>query len=290
MTLVPPSLPDTLPFTKMHGSGNDFVQLDHRTLAIPETSLAHLVRGMCRRRLGIGADGVILIESPKAEHAGTDFHWRYFNADGSVGELCGNGAMCGARFAWMQGIAPARCRFSTMSGIVQAEVFTGSGDSRVTVDLVDSSSIRQDIFVEGHRFDTVTIGVPHAVTVVDDADAFASDADFHAFGRTIRQHPAFAPAGVNVDVIHRIDSHTIRMRTYERGVEAETLACGTGASASAVLAAVRGLVTPPVTVMTSSGRPVEVDFIRRGDTAIRIRLTGEACTVATGHVLTGGIH
>jgi diaminopimelate epimerase len=271
----------------MHGSGNDFILIDHRSRRIPEAQLAHLVRGLCRRRLGIGADGVILIELPQAAQPDVDFHWRYFNADGSDGELCGNGAMCGARFAWDLGIAPAQCRFSTLSGIVQADIFTDPGDIRVAVRLVDSSPLQLDIDIDHHRFDAVTIGVPHAVTVVEDADEMTVD-DFHAFGQVVRRHPVFAPAGVNVDVIHRIDDHTIRMRTYERGVEAETLACGTGAAASAFIAVIRDLVTLPVTVITSSGRPIVVEFARAGDTAVGIRLVGEACTVASGQALAGG--
>jgi diaminopimelate epimerase len=287
MPVVSPPLPANLPFTKMHGSGNDFLLIDHRTGAIPDGGLAAFVRGTCRRRLGIGADGVILIEHPQPAQPDVDFHWRYFNADGSVGELCGNGAMCGARFAWMQGIAPAKCRFSTMSGTVQAEVATGSDDPRVTVDLVDSSPIRQGIVIGDRSFDAVTIGVPHAVTVVDDADAFASPGDFHTFGRDIRNRSDCFPAGTNVNVIHRVNAHTIRMRTYERGVEAETLACGTGAAASAFLATVRGLVHTPVTVLTSSGKPISVTFAQTGTCATDIRITGEAIVVAHGQMVPG---
>jgi diaminopimelate epimerase len=170
---------------------------------------------------------------------------------------------------------------------VQAEVATGSGDTRVTVHLVDSSPFRQDIAIGDRTFDAVTIGVPHAVTIVDDAGIVASEDEFYDFGQCIRNHAAFSPVGSNVNVIHRIDDRTIRLRTYERGVEAETLACGTGAAASAFLATVRGLVREPVTVITSSGRPITVSFTRSGDTATAIRITGEATVVASGQLLPG---
>jgi diaminopimelate epimerase len=270
----------------MHGSGNDFAVIDNREGIVPEESFRAWTRAICRRRLGIGADGVILIEQPTAEIPDVDFHWRYINADGSDGELCGNGAMCGARFAVHSGLAPRQCRFSTMSGVVTAEVVADRADPRVTIDLVDSSPLVRDVPVtlDGmtHCFDAVTVGVPHAVAVVDDADAFGDAALFHSYGRAVRQHEAFAPAGTNVNVIHRVDERTIRMRTYERGVEAETLACGTGAAASAFVAVTRGPVSQPVSVLTSSGQPIEVTFSIDGDRARSIRITGEARFVAHG--------
>jgi diaminopimelate epimerase len=272
----------------MTGSGNDFIVIDNRSRLIADRDLGDLARAVCRRGLGIGADGVILIESPAPAIPEVDFHWRYVNSDGSDGELCGNGAMCGARFAVRHGIAPEHCRFSTMSGIVRAEVPANPADPRVSIALVDSGPFRLDLVIDDKVFDAVTVGVPHAVTVVDDADAFAGPGTFQNWGKVIRQHDAFTPAGTNVNLIHRIDGHTLRMRTYERGVEAETLACGTGAAASVFLAAERGLVSTPVTVITSSGLPIVVSFDRAGDTAINIRITGEARFVATGELLPEG--
>jgi diaminopimelate epimerase len=288
MTAPSRSLKTSLPFTKMTGSGNDFIVIDNRSGLIADGDLAAFARVTCRRGLGIGADGVILIESPTLDAPDVDFHWRSVNADGSDGELCGNGAMCGARFAVRHGIAPEHCRFSTMSGVVKAEVPANPADSRISIALVDSGPVRLGLVIDEQVFDAVTIGVPHVVTVVNDADTFAGPGAFHAWGEKIRHNDAFAPAGTNVNVIHLIDGHTLRMRTYERGVEAETLACGTGAAASAILAAGRGLVSPPVTVITSSGLPIVVSFDRLGDAAINIRITGEARFVATGELLPEG--
>jgi diaminopimelate epimerase len=198
--------------------------------------------------------------------------------------------MCGARFAVARGIAPNACRFSTMSGVISAAVATDVNDPRVTIALVDSSTLVRDVTVEidgeSREFDAITIGVPHVVARIDDVDAFDERGSFHTFGRKVRHHPAVGAPGANVNLIHLVDRHTIRMRTYERGVEAETLACGTGSAASAIVAVDRGLVEQPVTVITSSGRPIVVTFARDEATggATSIRITGVARFVATGEL------
>lgn len=273
----------------MNGSGNDFVVIDNREGIVPESTLRELTRAVCRRGLGLGADGLILIENPTDALPDVDFHWRYVNSDGTDGELCGNGAMCGARFAATHAIAPKQCRFSTLSGIITAHVADDAGDPRVSIDLVDSSNIVADLMIDlpgdqPRLFDALTIGVPHLVTIVEDADEFADRGQFHTFGEQIRHHHACAPAGANVNVVHLIDRTTIRMRTYERGVEAETLACGTGAAASAIALAKRGVVEQPVTVITSSGRPIVVSFDLVDRCATAIRITGEARFVASGNL------
>ena len=273
-----------IPFTKMTGSGNDFVVIDHRERLLAEDEIASFTRAVCRRRLGLGADGIILIE--RATSPSVHFRWRYFNADGSAGEMCGNGAMCGARFAVRHGIAPASCGFETEAGVVEAEVIGAGHSPSVEIRLADAGlpSVPVAISIEGrtNSFAPILVGVPHVVTVVEDADAFANGAEFARWSRAVRMHETFAPAGTNVNAIHVIDRHTIRMRTWERGVEAETLACGTGAVASAIVGAVAGLVTPPIAVVVSSGRTLTVRFSTKADRIADIRLAGEARFVATG--------
>jgi len=269
-------------FTKMSGSGNDFIVLDNRAPFLAEDEIAAFTRAACRRGLGLGADGVILVE--ETARADVDFRWRYVNADGSVGEMCGNGAMCGARFAVRHGIAPAACRFETGAGDVEATVDEGS--PRVTIRLADPGLPRDPVSIvaEGRVdcFHRVMVGVPHAVARVNDADAFLDPAGFARWGRAARLHPAFAPAGTNVNAIHVIDGRTLRMRTYERGVEAETLACGTGAVASAIVGVAEGWVDLPVSVVVSSGRTLGVEFDWTDTGIANVRLTGEASFVATG--------
>lgn len=265
-----------IPFMKMHGSGNDFVVIQLPDPAMEGIDLPEFTRKLCQKGTGLGADGVILISSSEK----ADFQWRYINADGSDGDMCGNGAMVGARFAVDHGIAGAHCSFDTAAGIVHAEV----DGSNVSLQMLDARSLGEGLQFDalpGVRFDHFMIGVPHVVGFVDDADAIV---DIDAVGREIRNHPQLQPAGANVNLIHRMDGHTIRMRTYERGVEAETLACGTGAVCSAIAASRQGLVQQPVTVRVSSGMDLTVTWSDDGNTFTNIQLSGTARIVARGEI------
>jgi diaminopimelate epimerase len=290
-------LPGDVPFWKMSGSGNDFVMIDDRAGRIPDAALAPLARSLCRRRLSIGADGIVLIQpappdQPAPSDGGPHLRWRYINADGSEGEMCGNGAMCGARFAHLVDAAPADLRLLTPSGIVAARVAADPTDPRVQIAVGAPGPVRHAIRVDVAGLQTemsaIQVGVPHAVLITHDADAFpgAGGPSFIEYGRAVRHADAFAPAGTNLNVVTVRDRSTIRMRTYERGVEDETLACGTGAIASAIVATSLGLVAPPVAVIVSSGRTLRVDFT--GDPAsgpvAEVTLGGEARIVSHGVV------
>lgn len=273
-----PSTP--VPFTKMNGSGNDFVVIDNRAGVIAPGILPDFARAVCRRGLGVGADGVVVINAALPDSS-VDFRWRYINADGTNGDLCGNGAMCGARFAVDVGIAPASCRFETPAGTIAAEVIEGG--PAVRLEMIDATLTGRGLHLDDApdvtAFDLVQVGVPHVVAMAPDADVFDT---FDVWGRAIRHHQALAPEGANVNLIHRLSGNTIRMRTWERGVEAETLACGTGSVASAVVAVARRLVSQPVHVVTSSGRTLTVSWEQDGEVARNVRLTGEARFVAHG--------
>jgi diaminopimelate epimerase len=284
---------DAVPFWKMNGSGNDFVVVDNRNSIVAEPLKSEWARLVCRPRVSIGADGVVFIESLSgAQESGEPsphFRWRYFNADGSEGEMCGNGAMCGARYAIDRGIAPNPCAFATPSGIVRAALRASEGMSIVWLDIPDTGPVERDVQIELggeclvlHRID---VGVPHVVLFVDNADGWPAGHQFEAMGRAIRRHPRFAPAGANVNAVSLRDDGTLRMRTYERGVEAETLACGTGAVASSVVASILALAASPVTVRTSSGRPLHVEFEMVAGRASGVRLGGNAMLVAAGELL-----
>lgn len=276
-----PHFPEiSVPFTKMHGSGNDIVVIDNRAGVLSPELLPDFTRAVCRRRLGLGADGVVTIEAP-TEESDVHFRWRYLNANGVEGDLCGNGAMCGARFAVDAGIAPASCLFETPAGVIAAEVIdVGPG---VRLEMVDATIVRRGLYLDDAldvtAFDQVQVGVPHVVAVAPNVDRFR---DFDVWGQRIRNHPDLGPHGANVNLIHRIAPDTIRMRTYERGVEGETLACGTGAVACAVVAVSRGIVAQPVKVITSSGLPLTVTWRADGDRVTGVRLTGNARFVARG--------
>lgn len=290
-------IPGRVPFWKMNGSGNDFVMIDNRDVIIPAGEEARFTRAVCDRRRSIGADGVVFIESAAGRDGAlpVDFAWRYRNADGSAGEFCGNGAMCAARMASLTGITGTRSTFITPAGLVHATTAEDPADPRVAIGISDPSAIQPPvhIVVGDHPITVhaVTVGVPHAVTVVDDVErpfpAHGPDAGtLLAVGRATRHHDRFAPAGTNLNAIAIGPDGTVLMRTYERGVEDETLACGSGAVASALVATALGRASSPVTVITRGGGPLVVHFDWAGDQcqATGVTLTGRAAVIAVGEL------
>jgi diaminopimelate epimerase len=264
-----------LSFLKMHGAGNDFVVLDQRAGAIDPDELESLVVRMCDRRRGIGADGVLLLERDPE----LDFAMSYFNSDGRRAEFCGNGARCLARRALDLGLGRGgEVRFRTDVGIQSAR---RSGDGR-GIELhfghVDPPVVSGPLDVAGRSFRgrCVLAGVPHLVVEVERVEWVPVP----EWGSALRHHERFAPAGTNVDFVARLGPARIAMRTYERGVEAETLACGSGAIACA-LWAVAGGAAAPVVVRTAGGDDLVVDF-EAGPDGRRATLTGPAEVAFTG--------
>jgi diaminopimelate epimerase len=268
-------IPWPIAFWKMNGAGNDFIIIDHRQPILRQEQMAEFARLVCRRKFSVGADGLFLIEH--ADQA--DFKWRFFNADGSEAEMCGNGARCVARFAYMQGIAAARMRFETLAGIVDATV----ADTQVTVRMPSPHSFHFDrqLEVAGqmHMAHSVNTGVPQVVIFVDDSDTV----DVVGLGRQIRHHPAFAPAGTNVDFVGA-DLGVFRVRTYERGVEDETMACGTGVVAAALIAVAKGYVGSPVEIVTSGGVALAVYCNGKQEDQSQVLLKGPAHLVYQGEL------
>ena len=240
-----------LKFAKLQGTGNDFIiinnlggQFNDFCIRVKEEDL---VRAICSRRTGVGADGLILIEDSQV----ANFKWRFFNADGSPAEMCGNGMRCVARFAYEEGLAPERMKVETDVGIVEAEVLGRD----VRVKLTPPKDFNLNLKAEGLTVHYVNTGVPHAVVFVDALELV----DVEDVGRRLRFSPTFSPAGANVNFVEvRLDR--ILVRTYERGVEAETLACGTGAVASALIAARLFNLSSPVEVEVRSGERLKVYF------------------------------
>lgn len=228
--------PGTLGFVKMHGAGNDFVVADNRDRLIGEAEKPRLARRVCRRKIGIGADGLILIEDSGPDED-ADYVMRYFNADGSEGELCGNGTRCAAVFAREIGAGGISQRIATPAGLMRAEILAGSSEAAtVRVAMAKPSPVRRlrlsDLPGGETELFALEVGVPHAIEVVPDV----SVVDVDRRGAAIRRHAAF-PAGANANFIALDEgSGEIRLRTFERGVEAESLACGTGATAAVTVA------------------------------------------------------
>jgi diaminopimelate epimerase len=247
-----------VPFTKMSGAGNDFIVIDHRVPFMPEDEQAGFAKRVCRRMFSVGADGLILIENS----AVADFRWRFYNGDGSVAEMCGNGARCAARFAYIKGIAGSRMSFETLAGIIEAEICSNNpgDDETVRLRMTTPCDFRTNLSVilagREKKLSFVNSGVPHAVLFMEAEE----NIPVQEWGKVVRFHPLFQPAGTNVNFVQKLAENTIRVRTYERGVEDETMACGTGAVASALFAATCGLASSPVTVITSGGERLIVLF------------------------------
>jgi diaminopimelate epimerase len=263
-------------FAKMNGAGNDFVVIDNRSgkIQLAPEQIARL----CDRHRGVGADGAILLKPSSSGKA--DWAWDFYNNDGSAAEMCGNGARCFARYVRrLTGIDKA-FRFETRAGVISAR-FSGEN---VTVNLTAPRDLRlrEKISLstgetEVHSVDT---GVPHAVLFVPDADK----AMVQSLGSEIRFHPRFAPRGTNVNFVQMRGPSAIRVRTYERGVEGETLACGTGVTASALITAELHNFKPPIQVQVQGGEMLEVSFEGKGGQLANISLTGPAEFVFEGRI------
>ncbi len=264
----------TLDFAKMTGAGNDFIVIDDRHNTVGEDA-RELAKQLCRRRLSVGADGLILVvPSTRA-----DFRMRYFNADGSEADMCGNGGRCVAMFANGLGIAERKMTFESRSGLHDAEIV---GDESVRLMMADPRALMLNVEIKlkgeqvpVHRINT---GVPHVVQEVADLDDFP----VVDVGQAIRHHRDFMPEGANADFVRVLDEHTIEIRTYERGVEDETYACGTGAVAAALTMGALGKAKPPVAVRTRGGSTLEIGFFMSEHGFCDVSLTGEAKIVYEG--------
>lgn len=258
-------------FVKYEGAGNDFLLIDNRSgRFVPERGV---VARMCNRHRGVGADGLMTL----AEDA-DGCVMRYFNADGSEGEMCGNGARCFSLFAHHLGLCGAECRFRAADGPHTARLLEADASvGLIELGMIDVADIRCG---EGWWF--LNTGVPHYVEFVDQVDAV----DVLTRGRAIRGDTARFPAGTNVDFVEVTGKGTLRMRTYERGVENETLACGTGATAAAL---VTNFALQPDAASFRVGVPggeLRVAFTHRPGTPnyTDIRLTGPARRVFAGTI------
>ncbi|WP_457591734.1 diaminopimelate epimerase [Geoglobus sp.] len=272
-------------FTKMHGNGNDFILVDeYNGIVIEEEKKPEFVRAVCHRYFGIGADGALFVQRSNS----ADVRFRYFNSDGSEAEMCGNGIRCFSRYVVEEGYAESPLRVETLAGVLELEVTRDEEGWWVRVDMGRPKLERQDIpaaeEVWGKAFEyggrefrvyAINTGVPHAVIFVDDLDF-----DIIPVARHIRHHPVF-PEGINVNFARVIDRGTIQVRTYERGVEDETLSCGTGSVAVAVVANMLGLTGRNVDVLTRGGK------LRIEIGEITVYMTGQAARVADGYVDTG---
>ena len=272
-----------LDFTKMNGAGNDFVMVDNRDRSLQLTPAR--IAWLCDRHRGVGADGVLAVEPSRN---GGDFRMRYYNSDGGEAEMCGNGARCFARFvATLQGGSLDKVSFETIAGMIHATL-EESGD--VCIDLGEPCdlALHTELEIGGRplHVHSVNTGVPHAVVVVDEV----AEVDVAGAGAAIRRHPYFAPKGTNVNFMQVLAPGSLTIRTYERGVEAETLACGTGMVACAIIHHSLDAPPSPIRVKVLGGDVLRVGFDVSTDAGSaparysKVTLTGPADLVFHGAI------
>jgi diaminopimelate epimerase len=262
-------------FWKLEGAGNDFLGLDGRAggFKLKRQQIADL----CDRRRGVGADGVLVVEKPKVR--GADFRMRYYNSDGGEAEMCGNGARCFALLARaVSGRKGNELRVQTQAGLLTLR----TSGREVQVSMTEPTKLRlgKKVVVAGRKVvvDFLNTGVPHAVLFVRSVRSI----DVAKQGRAIRYHSAFAPSGTNVNFVEIGRGNRIHVRTYERGVEGETLACGTGVVASSILSNLRRGLRSPILVTTRGGDHLRVGFSMVNGHARKVTLQGPARIVYRG--------
>jgi len=265
-----------LTFTKMNGAGNDFVLIDNRqgNHSLDRETIARI----CDRHRGVGADGLIAVEPAQN---GADFRMRYYNSDGGEAEMCGNGARCFARYAGRLAGRKDAISFETIAGVISAE-FVGANEVRLAMSEPTDLRLSLEVPVNGatHTAHFLNTGVPHAVLFVDDLE----QAPVQKLGAAIRYHDVFAPRGTNVNFACRTAPDAVAIRTYERGVEGETLACGTGVVATALLFHKTTGAPSPVSVTVRGGETMKVAFETDGENFRNVTLTGPADFVFEGQI------
>ncbi len=256
-----------LKFTKMNGAGNDFVMINNQSGEVTLTS--EQIAFLCDRHRGIGADGVLLLEPPRRSG---QFYMRYYNSDGGEAEMCGNGARCFARFASRKAGPFSTLSFETRAGLINAILH----ENEVTVGLSAPRDfmLQRTVSIEGRKLliHSVNTGVPHAVTFVDNV----GETPVVLWGRQIRRHAAFQPDGANANFVQIAGPGLLQIRTYERGVENETLACGTGVTAAALIYARLYDVSSPVLLQVRGGDRLRVEFTRQNEHFADVTLRGPA--------------
>ncbi len=276
-------------FTKMNGSHNDFVIIDNRQDIISNRS--DFAKFICQRRVSVGADGLILIENSKK----ADFKMRILNPDGSEAEMCGNGARCAALYGDLKlgrrglqdKVRNSSLKIETKAGILSAKVFA---KDIVKLKMSKPIDLKLNLIIKinniNQNISYINTGVPHTVLFVSDIDKI----NVYNVGKKIRYHPYFKPQGSNIDFIKVKDKNSIYMRTYERGVENETLACGTGAVASAIIACLKKEVDKPVNVYTRGGEILKIYFKNKGNEIYDVYLEGRVKLVYEGTIIVGDGH
>jgi diaminopimelate epimerase len=271
-------------FTKMHGAGNDFIIINNMEEKIPVQELSTLAKTLCNRRLSIGADGFMAVDHPES---GGDFIMRFYNADGSIGEMCGNGARCIARYGWEKGLAGEAQKIETVSGMVYG---WRVNDKLYKIRLNDVTEIKlncsADAFGKEYRYSYVELGnpgLPHALVKMAGLGSMESE-DLKELGSALRHHRAFQK-GANVNFYEVIGENEVRLLTFERGVEDFTLACGTGAGATVAVLTLTDQVSGENTKVRVPGGELFITAVKEDGLIKTLYLTGPTCLIAEGQII-----
>lgn len=269
-------------FYKMQGTGNDFIIINNMKLNISVYKLPSIAKKLCQRKLSMGADGLMVVDFPEGE---ADFKMRFYNRDGSVGEMCGNGARCISRYAYVNNISGKKMTFETGAGIVESEVMEGRL-VKVLLNKPEVIKLDSDIEIDGIKYECSYIelgnpGLPHAVVKYDLQQA--DEGKLFDIGRRIRHYEGF-PKGANVNFFEVLNNNSASLKTYERGVEDFTLACGTGSASTAVALMLKGYLTGDRAKIIADGGELFVEVERTNDNIDKLWLIGSTNIVATGEV------
>ncbi|MDW5300637.1 MAG: diaminopimelate epimerase [Sedimentibacter sp.] len=271
-------------FTKMQGAGNDFIIINNIILKLPVEKLSAIAKKLCQRKVSLGADGFMVVDFPDGD---ADFKMRFFNSDGSIGEMCGNGARCISRYAYLNNIAGKKMRFETTAGIVSAEVLEGRL-VKVLLNNPEVIKLNNDIEIDNVKYECSYIelgnpGLPHAVVKYDGLQ-HASDGDIFETGRKIRYYEGFVK-GANVNFFEVIDDNTAIVKTYERGVEDLTLACGTGSASTAVALILKGYLKENKAKIIVPGGELFIEIEKTDNNVDKLFLIGDTNIIAEGKIM-----
>ncbi|NYB73247.1 diaminopimelate epimerase [Sedimentibacter hydroxybenzoicus DSM 7310] len=269
-------------FYKMQGAGNDFIIINNMKLNIPVYKLPSIAKKLCQRKLSIGADGFMVVDYPEGD---ADFKMRFFNRDGSEGEMCGNGARCISRYAYVNNLVGKKMTFETGAGIIHSEVIEGRL-VKVLLNKPEVIKLDNDIEIDGIKYECSYIelgnpGLPHAVVKYDLQQA--DESKLREAGKKIRYYEGF-PKGANVNFFEVMDKNSALVKTYERGVEDFTLACGTGSASTAVALMLKGYLTGDRAKIVVDGGELFVEVERTNNNVDNLYLIGTTNIVAIGEV------
>ncbi|MBP1926666.1 diaminopimelate epimerase [Sedimentibacter acidaminivorans] len=271
-------------FTKIQGAGNDFIIINNMKLKLPLNDIPAMAKKLCTRKVSLGANGFMVVDFPEGD---ADFKMRFYNSDGSIGEMCGNGARCIARYAYLNNIAGKNMRFETLAGNISAEILEGRL-VKVQLNNPEKVMLDHDVEIDGIKYECSYVelgnpGIPHAIVKYPNLEN-TEESQIFDLGRKIRFYKEF-PKGANVNFFNILDDTTAIVKTYERGVEDFTLACGTGSGSTAVALIFKGYLKSNKVKIIVPGGELFIEVERAEDKIEKLFLIGDTNIIAVGQII-----